>query len=905
MALFGKDVDPAFQGAGAKPGLDIWGVENLQLVPVPKSFHGKFYSGSTYLVLHTVLLKTGICQHDIHYWIGTNAKQVDSKLVSDKALELDAALGSYTVQYREVQGEETEKFLSYFKPCIIPIEGTFSRGQANEKSKEYPISMLTCKGDHVVHVKEVPFTRASLNHEDVFILDTASKIFIFSGCNSSIQERAKALEVVQYIRENKHNGNCDIATIDDGKFVGDPDVGEFWSLFGGYAPIPKGLPSGVEEATENPLLKLFWINTQGKLCEIGSGALNKEMLDSNKCYMLDCNTELFLWMGKRTSVTERKTSISAAEEILRSQGRSDCTHLTFLTEGTETALFRSNFRDWPQFVQPKLYEEGREKVAAIFKHQGYEVKELPDADEDDHQVIDLSGKLKVWRISCEDRTLIPSVEQSKLYNGDCYVIQYTFHNNGREENLFYTWLGRQSVAEDRADAMSHMIDLADSTKSDTVMAQIFEGNEPSLFFLIFKALIVFKGGMSTRYKKFLDEKGVEDDTFDDNKIGLFRIQGTSPCNMQAFQVDHVSSSLNSSYCYILRTDTSTFTWVGNLASSRDHDLLDRLLEMINPTWQPVTVREGNEPDAFWNALGGKSEFSREKEIKTYMEDPQLFVCVFTKDDIKVKEIFNFSQDDLTTEDVLVLNCHREIYVWIGRNSSINSKREAIDFVPKVLGKETPIGKLSPDIPIYIINEGCEPPFFTQCFEWDSSKANMLGNSFERKLAILKGKHQKLEAPVKGSWKAFSMETTPTNSRSGSVGANGHRRRSLSPSISGSTAKSSESIRRIPSAASVTRMLFPGSSEHRNGNGLSVPTGKATTIGIPKSSQIEADANLPKYPYEQLTIVSTNPATDIDITRREAHLSDEEFQEKFGMGRSSFYGLPRWKQNKLKMTLHLF
>lgn len=45
-------------------------------------------------------------------------------------------------------------------------------------------------------------------------------------------------------------------------------------------------------------------------------------------------------------------------------------------------------------------------------------------------------------------------------------------------------------------------------------------------------------------------------------------------------------------------------------------------------------------------------------------------------------------------------------------------------IQKVLGKETPIGKLSPDIPVYIINEGCEPPFFTQCFEWDSSKANV-------------------------------------------------------------------------------------------------------------------------------------------------------------------------------------
>jgi hypothetical protein len=65
-----------------------------------------------------------------------------------------------------------------------------------------------------MHVcSQVPFSRSSLNHNDVFILDTASKIFLFSGCNSSIQERAKALEVVQYIKENKHGGKCEVATI--------------------------------------------------------------------------------------------------------------------------------------------------------------------------------------------------------------------------------------------------------------------------------------------------------------------------------------------------------------------------------------------------------------------------------------------------------------------------------------------------------------------------------------------------------------------------------------------------------------------------------------------------------------------------------------------------------------------
>ena len=60
---------------------------------------------------------------------------------------------------------------------------------------------------------QVPYSRASLNHDDVFILDTESKIYQFNGANSNIQERAKALEVVQYIKDTYHNGKCEIGIV--------------------------------------------------------------------------------------------------------------------------------------------------------------------------------------------------------------------------------------------------------------------------------------------------------------------------------------------------------------------------------------------------------------------------------------------------------------------------------------------------------------------------------------------------------------------------------------------------------------------------------------------------------------------------------------------------------------------
>jgi hypothetical protein len=60
---------------------------------------------------------------------------------------------------------------------------------------------------------QVPFARSSLNHDDVFILDSESKIYQFNGANSNIQERAKALEVIQHLKEKYHGGVCDVAIV--------------------------------------------------------------------------------------------------------------------------------------------------------------------------------------------------------------------------------------------------------------------------------------------------------------------------------------------------------------------------------------------------------------------------------------------------------------------------------------------------------------------------------------------------------------------------------------------------------------------------------------------------------------------------------------------------------------------
>ncbi|XP_021863581.1 villin-1 [Spinacia oleracea] len=90
----------------------------------------------------TILLKDGMLEHDVHYWLGKDANEVESLMVSDKALELDLALGSCTMQYREKQGQESAKFLSYFKPCVIPCEGVYTSGLERSNRGTYHITLL-------------------------------------------------------------------------------------------------------------------------------------------------------------------------------------------------------------------------------------------------------------------------------------------------------------------------------------------------------------------------------------------------------------------------------------------------------------------------------------------------------------------------------------------------------------------------------------------------------------------------------------------------------------------------------------------------------------------------------------------------------------------------------------------
>ncbi|XP_035831727.1 uncharacterized protein LOC110873555 isoform X4 [Helianthus annuus] len=90
----------------------------------------------------------------------------------------------------------------------------------------------TSSAAHSHHHRQV----AALNHHPS-TSPSSDKIFQFNGANSNIQEMAKALEVIQFLKDKYHEGTCNVG--DDGKLQAEGDSSEFWVIFGGFAPIGK------------------------------------------------------------------------------------------------------------------------------------------------------------------------------------------------------------------------------------------------------------------------------------------------------------------------------------------------------------------------------------------------------------------------------------------------------------------------------------------------------------------------------------------------------------------------------------------------------------------------------------------------------------------------------------------
>ncbi|XP_051566056.1 villin-1-like [Myxocyprinus asiaticus] len=703
------------------PGLQIWRVENMALVPCPSKTYGQFYEGDSYIILYTHKTSNHF-SYDIHYWLGKCTSQDEQGAAAIYTTQMDEHLGGVAVQHRETQGQESAIFQGYFKQGIIYKKGGVATGMKQVETNTYNIRrLLHVKGNKHVVAGEVEMSWNSFNQGDVFLLDLGSLIIQWNGPKSNRMERLKGMNLAKDIRDRERGGRAQVTVVegDDEKSSGEAMKLMKQALGEKRDAIKDVIPDQIVDEKMKTAIKLFHISdSDGNLVvqEVAVKPLTQDLLKTEDCYLLDQGgLKIFVWKGKKASKTERAESLKKAEAYIKAKGYPASTYVETVSEGAESSVFKQLFQRWTEKGQTvglgTTHNPGKIAKVEQIKFDATSMHARPDLAAQQKMVDDGSGEAEVWRI--EDNELVP-VDRKWLghfYGGDCYLILYKYEVNSKLQYILYMWQGRHaSTAELTASAYQAVI-LDQKYNGEPVQVRVPMGKEPMHLMAIFKGkMVVYEEGSSRKGSNHTQPP-----------VRLFHFHGTNEYNTRATEVPPSSSSLNSNDVFVLSTEKSCYLWYGKGCSGDEREMAKTLADIISKREKQV-IAEGQEPADFWVNLGGKSQYASSKRLQDENSNvtPRLFECSNQTGRFIATEIANFNQDDLDEDDVMLLDIWDQVFLWIGKGANDKEKQEAVVTAQEYL-KTHPAGR-DLDTPILVVKQGFEPPTFTGWFHaWDPQK----------------------------------------------------------------------------------------------------------------------------------------------------------------------------------------
>ncbi|XP_021513936.2 advillin [Meriones unguiculatus] len=707
----------AFRAVGNDPGIITWRIEKMELALLPLSAHGTFYEGDCYIILSTRRVGSRLSQ-DIHFWIGKDSSQDEQSCAAVYTTQLDDYLGGSPVQHREVQYHESDTFRGYFKQGIIYKKGGVASGMTHVETNSYDVKrLLHVKGKRSIRAAEVEVSWDSFNRGDVFLLDLGMVIIQWNGPESNSGERLKAMLLAKDIRDRERGGRAKIGVIEGDKEAASPELMTvLQDTLGRRSIIKPAVPDEAMDQQQKSNIMLYHVSDaagQLSVTEVATRPLVQDLLKHDDCYILDqSGAKIYMWKGKGATKVEKQAAMSKALDFIKMKGYPSSTNVETVNDGAESAMFKQLFQKWSVKDQTaglgKPFSTGKMAKISQDKFDVALLHTQPEVAAQERMVDDGNGKVEVWRI--ENLELVPVERQwyGFFYGGDCYLVLYTYHVNGKPHYILYIWQGRHASQDELAASAYLAVEVDQQFDGAPVQVRVSMGKEPRHFMAIFKGkLVIYEGGTSRKGK-------VEPAP----PVRLFQIQGNHKSNTKAMEVSAFASSLNSNDVFLVETQAEHYLWYGKGSSGDERAMAKELVELLCDG-NADTVAEGQEPPEFWDLLGGKTPYANNKRLQQEILDIQvrLFECSNKTGRFSVTEVTDFTQDDLNPGDVMLLDTWDQVFLWIGAEANATEKEGALSAAQEYLVTH-PSGR-DPDTPILIIKQGFEPPTFTGWFlAWD-------------------------------------------------------------------------------------------------------------------------------------------------------------------------------------------
>ncbi|KAG5671065.1 hypothetical protein PVAND_001280 [Polypedilum vanderplanki] len=284
------------------------------------------------------------------------------------------------------------------------------------------------------------------------------------------------------------------------------------------------------------------------------------------------------------------------------------------------------------------------------------------------------GETEIFRFINSNMFSVELKDYGVFDGGDSYVVKYKYKDkNYKDSYIIYSWKGINSNRFEKVGAIFFSVKMKnDLTKRKFIMAglptklsndtedifvkqiQIDQSCETPHFLKIFKGKTLFTGIFNQ-------------DSYDIDGIRLFRIRGTNEGNVRTTQVEKIAKSLASDDVFILDTPANTFVWYGDGANDFEYSTGLLMSKRFSQDRNAIVIYEGEEPDEFWNALGGKDDYDHEIDPSSSSFEIRFFKC--TRFITHLGETFIFDDLDSFSDEILVIDDGNEnVYFYIGEKT---------------------------------------------------------------------------------------------------------------------------------------------------------------------------------------------------------------------------------------------
>ena len=334
----------------------------------------------------------------------------------------------------------------------------------------------------------------------------------------------------------------------------------------------------------------------------------RQCLHRNNAYVVDCGTELYVWLGRLAADDQRDLALALADRLLaqpRVPPRPAWAVVLRVPQGAEPALFREKFCDFPGTTP--LHSSGsgeggassstsniahgrtQQSVEAIVRAMQVPapLETIPEGLEADEEP---SGTVvRMWRVEAYRAHAYPAALAGHFFSGDAFVVLYTYRVHARPRHVLYFWQGRDCRNSERGVSAMLARDVAAALGDDPVaQVRLVQGKESLHFVRVFArgprgAFVVHKGHY-TAYCRAAPH--------------LLEVRHRPPFPCRAVETALSAAALNSRHAFLLLEPArhAVTAWLGCAADAEERAFVRAQLDPETAVrWAPLFAEPA--PDA--------------------------------------------------------------------------------------------------------------------------------------------------------------------------------------------------------------------------------------------------------------------------------------------------------------------